>query len=115
MTPERLTALVEAGLEDAKARDVVIIDVRSRTTITDFIVIATGTSVRHVRAVAERVIEQVKRSGGEVLGVEGWEAGEWVLLDLCDAVVHVMQGETRAFYDLEQLWGTEREAFAEHD
>ncbi len=115
MTPEQLTALVESGLGDAKARDVVVIDVRGRTTITDFIVIATGTSSRHVRAVAEQVIERVKRMHGDVLGVEGQETGEWVLLDFGDAVVHVMQQEARGFYDLEQLWQTDGKASAGHN
>ena len=107
MTAEQLTALVEGGLEDAKAHGVVVMDVRDRTTITDFIVVATGTSSRHVQAIAEQIVERVKRARGRVLGVEGEETGEWVLLDLGDAVVHVMQAETRAFYDLEQLWQTE--------
>ena len=117
MASEHLTSLslVEAGLEDAKALDIVVIDVRGRTTITDFVVIATGTSSRHVQAVADQVLERVKRANGEVLGVEGREAGKWVLLDLNDTVVHVMQSEARTFYDLEQLWQTEHEAFTEAD
>ncbi len=114
MTPEQLTTLVEHGLEDAKARDVVVIDVRGRTTITDFIIIATGTSSRHVQAIAEQITGQVKQARGDVLGVEGREAGEWVLMDFGDAVVHVMQQEARTFYDLEQLWRTESKAFAGH-
>lgn len=104
MAPEQLAELVRDSLEDAKARDPVMIDVRGKTTITDFIFIATGTSNRHVQAVADRVVERVKQARQEVLGVEGREAGEWVLLDFGDAVVHVMQRETRSFYDLEQLW-----------
>ena len=115
MTPEQLTALVENGLEDAKTRDVVVMDVRGKTTITDFIVIATGTSGRHVQAASEQIVERVKRAHGEVLGIEGKEAGEWVLMDFGDVVVHVMQQETRAFYDLEQLWRTEDKAFAARD
>lgn len=108
MAAENLALLVETSLEHAKAHDVVTLDVRGKTTLTDFIVIATGTSSRHVQAVADRVVEEVKRAHGEVLGVEGREDGEWVLLDFGDAVVHVMQRETRRFYDLEQLWCTEK-------
>ena len=107
MTTDQLITLIGGSLEDAKARDIVVLDVRGRTTITDFIVISTGTSSRHVQAVAEQLVEQVKASQGGVLGVEGKELGEWVLVDLGDVVVHVMQSETRAFYDLEQLWKTE--------
>ena len=107
MTSEKLLALIKSSLEDVKANDTFILDVRGRTTITDFIVIATGTSGRHAQAISDRLIEQVKKARGEVLGVEGREAGEWVLIDLADVVVHVMQRETRELYDLEQLWQTE--------
>ncbi len=110
MAPEQLVVLVETGLKDAKAHDVIVLDVREQTTITDFIVIATGTSIRHVQAVAEQVIERVKQARGEILGVEGKDAGEWVLMDFGDVVVHVMQREVRAFYDLEQLWQVELQA-----
>lgn len=115
MQPEQLAALVMTSLEDSKARDLVMMDVRGKTTITDFIFVATGTSNRHVQAVSERLVERVKQARGEILGVEGKEDGEWVLMDLGDAVVHVMQAETRAFYNLEQLWQTEHKAPAGHD
>lgn len=115
MQSEQLAALVRNSLEDSKARDLVVIDVRGKTTITDFIVVATGTSNRHVQAVAERLVEQVKQARGEMLGIEGKESGEWVLMDFGDAVVHVMQAETRAFYNLEQLWQTEHKAFTGQD
>ncbi len=115
MQAEQLAALVRSGLEDAKALDLVMMDVRGKTTITDFVFVATGTSNRHVQAVAERLVERVKQARGEVLGVEGKEDGEWVLLDFGDAVVHVMQRETREFYNLEQLWRTEHKTFAERN
>ena len=107
---DQMTTLIKSALEDMKAQDIVAIDVRGRTTITDFIVIATGTSNRHVKAVAEQVITQVKKEKYEVLSVEGKEAGEWVLVDCGDIVVHVMKDDVRAFYDLEQLWRTEIQA-----
>ena len=110
MTSERLTQLVKEALEDIKVLDIVVIDVRGKTSITDFIVIATGTSTRHVRACAEQLIERVKKAKAQVLGVEGKEVGEWVLVDCVDVVVHVMQNETRRFYDLEGLWQTEVKA-----
>ena len=113
MQAEQLAALVRSSLEDAKALDLVMMDVRGKTTITDFVFVATGTSNRHVQAVAERLVERVKQARGEVLGVEGKEDGEWVLLDFGDAVVHVMQRETREFYNLEQLWQTEHKTLAD--
>lgn len=115
MVPERLVRLVGETLEDIKARDITTIDVRGKTSITDFVVIATGTSSRHVQASVERVIERVRKAKVPVLGVEGKDAGEWVLVDCVDVVVHIMQGETRSFYDLEQLWQTEVRAVRDQD
>ncbi len=115
MQSEQLATLVRDSLEDSKAQDLVVMDVRGKTTITDFIVVATGTSNRHVQAVAERLVERVKQARGEMLGIEGKESGEWVLMDFGDAVVHVMQAETRAFYNLEQLWQTEHKALTGQD
>ena len=109
MTSEHLAQLARKVLEDTKALDIVVIDVREKTSITDFIIIATGTSSRHVRAAVEQVIERVKKAKVPVLGVEGKEVGEWALVDCVDVVVHVMQGATRRFYGLEQLWQTEAE------
>ena len=110
MTSESLMRLVEESLEDIKMLDIVSIDVRGKTSITDFIVVATGTSARHVRAGVERLVERVKKAKAQVLGIEGKETGEWVLVDCVDVVVHVMQNETRLFYDLEGLWQTEVKA-----
>jgi ribosome-associated protein len=105
MTPERLRDEVVLALEDRKARDIVTIDVSRTSTVTDFMVIASGTSNRHVKALIDQVIERSKGAGVTLLGVEGRDSGEWVLLDLGDVIVHVMQPTAREFYDLERLWG----------
>jgi len=93
----------EAAL-DRKAERVVALDVASLTSFTDVFVIATGTSDRHVKAIADAVIERAHELGSKPLGVEGYEGGEWVLIDLDDVIVHVFQGEKREHYDLERLW-----------
>lgn len=105
MQTNELLTLVQSALEDLKARDLVMIDVRGESTVTDYMVIATGTSRRHVVAVAQEVIEQVKAAGLVPIGVEGQNASDWVLVDVGDVVVHVMMEDARAFYDLERLWG----------
>lgn len=104
MRSKELIALVEKALDDLKAVDVRTLDVSGLTSITDFMVIAGGTSDRHVRSIADRVIEKARESGAEVLGIEGHEFGEWVLVDLTDVVVHIMQPRVRDFYKLENLW-----------
>lgn len=104
MQNEQLIKVIIAALEEVKAKDIVTIDVRDKTSITDFMIIASGGTARQVRALAENVLEKVKAQGVTPLGSEGLEAGEWALLDLNDAVVHVMQEETREYYDLERLW-----------
>jgi|SRR5699024_2786542 len=104
MQNEQLVQVIIAALEEVKAKDIVSIDVRDKTSITDFMVIASGASARQVKALADNVLEKVKAQGVKPLGNEGLSAGEWALLDLNDVVVHVMQEETRAYYDLERLW-----------
>lgn len=104
MSSEALVELVVFALEDVKAQDITTIDVRGKTSITDFMVIATGSSSRHVKSLADNVLEKVKEKGVRPVGSEGLDAGEWGLLDLGDVVVHVMQAATRQFYDLERLW-----------
>ncbi|HZJ95615.1 MAG TPA: ribosome silencing factor [Thiopseudomonas sp.] len=104
MQNEQLVQVVIAALEEVKAKDIVSIDVRDKTSITDFMVIASGASARQVKALADNVLEKVKEQGVKPLGNEGLNSGEWALLDLNDVIVHVMQEETRAYYDLERLW-----------
>lgn len=96
--------VVEAALADMKAVDVRVLDVRGSSDVTDYMVIASGTSDRHLRAVADRVVQMAKAAGHRPLGVEGEEQGEWVLVDLPDVMVHVLLPRTREFYQLEQLW-----------
>jgi ribosome-associated protein len=105
MTPERLRDEVIHALEDRKARDIVTIDVSKTSAVTDYMVIACGTSSRHVLALIDHVLDCAKAAGAIPLGVEGRDTAEWVLLDLGDVVVHVMQQQAREFYDLERLWG----------
>ena len=97
-------AVVKAALEEMKAVDARVLDVRGMTDIADYMVIASGTSDRHVRSIADRVRQQVKASGVRPFGVEGANEGEWVLVDLPDVMVHVMLPRVREFYALEQLW-----------
>jgi len=105
MNSEQLKDTVVDALEDIKAQDLAVLPVRHLTSLTDYMVIATGTSNRHVRSLANEVQEKVKEAGGDVIGVEGEQAGEWVLIDLGDVVVHVMQGPVREYYNIDELWG----------
>jgi len=95
---------VIAALEELKAKDVREIDVRGKTSIADFLVIASGTSTRHVKSIADEVVKYAKQAGMMPLGVEGQRDAEWVLVDLGDVVVHVMLPRIREFYGLERLW-----------
>lgn len=104
MQVDELRALIKEALEDLKANDVVELDVRGKTSVADYIVVASGTSSRHVKAVANNVVVEAKQAGVQPLGVEGEVEAEWVLVDLGDIIVHVMQPQVRAFYDLEGLW-----------
>lgn len=104
MTPQGLRDVVVGALDDLKGREIVALDVTRLTDLTDFMVIATGGSSRHVKALVDQVVEAAKSGGASPLGIEGRESHEWVLVDLGDVVVHVMQAATRAFYDMERLW-----------
>ena len=102
---EALLATVRAAVEELKAKEVVEIDVRGKTSVTDHLVIASGTSTRHVKSIADEVIKQAKQQLGVTpLGVEGEREAEWVLVDLGDVVVHIMLPRVREFYALERLW-----------
>lgn len=104
MTADTLQKTIIDALEDSKARDISVLDVRNLTTITDTMIVASGTSDRHVRALAEKVVDECKKQGIRPLGVEGGDSGEWVLVDLQDVLVHLMLPRVRDFYNLEKLW-----------
>jgi ribosome-associated protein len=104
MSPQHLRDHVVRALEDLKGRDIVALDVARATSVTDYMVIASGTSNRHVLALVDQVLESSRENGYSSFGIEGRESAEWVLVDLGDVVVHVMQKDAREFYDLERLW-----------
>ena len=104
MQTEELKSIALRALEDLKGLNIAEYDVRDMTTVTDVMIIASGTSDRHVKSLADAVVMACKRAGVPPLGVEGEREGEWVLVDLGDVVVHVMQPRIREFYALEKLW-----------
>ena len=104
MQLEQLKDLVVETLNDMKARDITVMDVRGKTAITDYMIVASGTSDRHVKAVAETVAYRAKEAGERPLGTEGVEDGEWALVDQNGVVLHVMLPKVRDFYNLERLW-----------
>ena len=104
MRPGKLLNATVAALEDIKARDIVVLDVRRLTAIFDKVIIASADSARQARALSDNVQEKVKALGAQIHGVEGQQTGEWILVDLGDVVVHIMQPAIRRYYNLEELW-----------
>lgn len=104
MRPKQLRKLVHQALDDAKAQDIVLLDVRKVAYFTDYMAIATGTSNRHVQSIADKVVDKLRENGRRATGVEGVKQGDWVLIDFGELVVHVMRAQTRDFYNLEKLW-----------
>jgi len=102
--PKKILKLVETTLEDLKAIDVEVLDVNHLTSITDLMVIVSGRSTRHVKSLADEVMRQAKSEGVEVIGYEGEQEGEWILIDLAYVIVHIMLPRVRDFYKLEKLW-----------
>jgi ribosome-associated protein len=102
--PGGVIGVIETALDDIKAVNVRVLDVRNLTDIADTLVIASGNSDRHVRSIADRVVEFAKKAGYRPMGVEGERDGEWVLVDLQDVIVHIMLPRVREFYRLESLW-----------
>lgn len=112
---EALKSLAVAALEDMKAVDLVVLDVGHLTDVMEYLIVASGTSNRHVKSLAENVVVESKKAQMPPLGVEGQDAGEWVLVDLGGVVVHVMLPATRAFYDIERLWSVQAEPAGSED
>jgi ribosome-associated protein len=104
MNSEQLSNLIVNALEEVKAKDIVKLDVHRMTTVTDYMIVASGTSHRHVRALADAVAEAAREAGHRPAGIEGEDGSEWVLVDLQDTLVHVMLPRVREFYNLEKLW-----------
>jgi len=102
----KISRIAVTALEDIKARDITVFDVRKLTTLYDTLVIATAESNRQVKALAHHVRDKLKDAGATILGVEGEETGEWVLVDAGEIIVHIMQPAVRAHYNLEELWST---------
>ena len=95
---------IQNALEDAKTQNIAVLDVRKISDFTDYMVIATGTSNRHVQSSSDKVVETLRGHGMRPVGIEGKQLGDWVLIDFGDVVVHVMREQTRDFYNLEKLW-----------
>ena len=100
----QLITEINDALDEMKAVDIVEINIQEISSIADLMIVASGNSNRHVKAIAETILEKTKKAGFTTVGVEGMQEAEWILLDFGDAIVHVMQPKTRSFYDLEKLW-----------
>ncbi len=106
MRLDKVSRIAVDALEDVKARDIVVFDVKKMTAYFDKVIVATGDSNRHCRALANNVQEKVKAAGGKIYGMEGEKTGEWLLVDVGAAVVHIMQPAIRQYYNLEELWAS---------
>ena len=106
---EQLKKLALYAIEELKGEDVVVLDVKGKTSVMDLMIVASGTSSRHVKSIASNIYTEAKKAGVSVLGQEGEDQGEWVLVDLGDIVIHVMQPHIREHYDLEKLWSFSEE------
>ncbi|MDB2330748.1 ribosome silencing factor [Alteromonas sp. A079] len=104
MESQQLKQFVLDKIDDMKGRDIVELNVQGKSTITDLMIICSGNSKRHVSSIAENVMVEAKNAGNPPISTEGKDTGEWVLVDFGDIVLHVMQDETRDFYQLEKLW-----------
>ena len=107
LSPEQLRDRIVTALEDTKAEDIAVLEVRALTDVTDYMLICNGSSDRHVQAVARNMADSLAEQGIKPVGLEGDDHKEWILIDYVDVVVHVMKRETRAFYDLESLWNAD--------
>ncbi len=107
MQPEAIKKIALKALDELKAENVLVLDVRKYASFTDFMIFASGKSTRHVKSIANEVIETAKKASLPPIGIEGEDVGEWILVDLGDVIVHVMLPDTRQFYELEKLWSEE--------
>ncbi len=103
-----LVTFITGCLDDSKGEEIVTIDLEGKTTIADTMIIVSGRSRRHVGAIADKLVKQLKEKGHKRLKIEGLDVGEWVLLDAGDVIVHIFQPEIRDFYNLEKMWSAER-------
>tara|TARA_B100000965_G_scaffold395937_1_gene410154 strand:- start:5200 stop:5544 length:345 start_codon:yes stop_codon:yes gene_type:complete len=101
---EKIKKYILNVLEDNKAQDITLVDVKNKSSVTDLMFIASGRSTRHVKAIADNLVTKLKKNKIKPLGVEGYNRSEWILIDYGDLLVHVMHPETREFYSLEKLW-----------
>ena len=108
MQAEKLLKIVQDELDERKGQQIVVLDLRDKTSFTDYMVLVTGTSNRHLMSMCENVAEKAKENGVIPLGLEGGIGADWVLLDLGDVIVHAMTAQAREFYQLEKLWSVER-------
>lgn len=104
MQDNHLTEFVVHKIEDMKGRDIIVLDVSEQSSITDVMVICSGNSKRHVQSIADNVAAEARGAGYRPLGIEGKDSGEWILVDMGDCIIHVMQENAREFYQLEKLW-----------
>lgn len=102
-TGDEILNLIEKTLEDNKAENVIVIDLKGKTSIADYMVVASGTSQRHVASLAEKIYENLKKEGVQV-SMEGEEKADWVLIDAFDVIVHIFKPEVREFYNIEKMW-----------
>ena len=107
MQAEQIRQCAVEALEEIKAREIVVLDTRKLTPMFDYMIVASAESTRQTKALARNVADKIRSGGGKVLGTEGEQAGEWVLVDMGSVIVHIMQPAIREYYNLEQLWGGE--------
>ncbi|ALJ36592.1 ribosome silencing factor [Azospirillum brasilense] len=105
--PDELKALVEKSLDDDQAEDVVVIDLAGKTTIADYMIVASGRNTRHIAAMAMKLADRMKQAGLRGVEVEGLNQCDWVLVDAGDVIIHLFRPEVRTFYNIEKMWGLE--------
>jgi ribosome-associated protein len=115
MQAEELLKTVQDVLDERKGQNITVLDVRGKTSFTDYMVVVTGTSDRHLKSLCDYIVEKVKEQGFRPLGLEGDLGSDWVLLDLGDVIVHAMTAQAREFYQLEKLWSVDHPKTAEHE